>query len=77
MPKKYIDLDTLKYILYDVRKLENLLTRERFEDHDMESLDLFIDSAKEFSDRELYPYLKEMDETPAHHKMEPLWFTSK
>ena len=34
----------------------------------MESLDLFIDSAKEFSDRELYPYFKEMDETPAHHK---------
>ena len=68
MPKKYIDLDTLKYILYDVRKLEDLLTRERFEDHDMESLDLFIDSVKEFSDRELYPYLKEMDETPAHHK---------
>ena len=68
MQKKYIDLDTLKYILYDVRKLEDLLTRERFEDHDMESLDLFIESAKEFSDRELYPYLKEMDETPAHHK---------
>ena len=68
MPKKYIDLDTLKYILYDVRKLENLLARERFEDHDMESLDLFIESAKEFSDRELYPYFKEMDETPAHHK---------
>ena len=63
MQKKYIDLDTLKYILYDVRKLEDLLTRERFEDHDMESLDLFIESAKEFSDRELYPYLKEMDET--------------
>ena len=68
MPKKYIDLDTLKYILYDVRKLENLLTRERFQDHDIESLDLFIESVKEFSDRELYPYLKVMDETPAYHK---------
>jgi alkylation response protein AidB-like acyl-CoA dehydrogenase len=68
MPKKYIDLDTLKYILYDVHKLENLLTRKRFEDHDMESLDLFIESVKEFSDRELYPYLQEMDETPAHYK---------
>ena len=68
MPKKYIDLDTLKYILYDVRKLENLLTRERFQDHDIESLDLFIESVKEFSDRELYPYLKVMDEIPAYHK---------
>ena len=68
MPKKYVDLETLKYILYDIHKLENLLTRERFQEHDMESLDLFINSVKEFSDRELYPYFKEMDETPAYHK---------
>tara|TARA_R110002126_G_scaffold72364_1_gene180863 strand:+ start:19174 stop:20988 length:1815 start_codon:yes stop_codon:yes gene_type:complete len=68
MSKKYVDLETLKYILYDIHKLENLLLRERFQEHDMESLDLFIDSVKEFSDRELYPYFKEMDETPAYHK---------
>ena len=68
MPKKYVDLETLKYILYDIHKLENLLSRERFQEHDLESLDLFIDSVKEFSDRELYPYLQEMDATPAYHK---------
>ncbi len=68
MSKKYVDLETLKYILYDIHKLKDLLVRERFEDHDIESLNLFIDSVKEFSDRELYPYLKEMDETPAYHK---------
>lgn len=68
MSKKYVDLETLKYILYDIHKLENLLTRERFQDHDMESLNLFIDSVKDFSDRDLYPYFKEMDETPAYHK---------
>ena len=68
MSKKYVDLETLKYILYDIHQLENLLSRERFLDHNMESLDLFIDSVKEFSDRELYPYFKEMDETPAYHK---------
>lgn len=68
MPKKYVDVETLKYILYDIHKLENLLSRERFLEHDIESLDLFIDSVKEFSDRELYPYFKEMDETPAYHK---------
>jgi butyryl-CoA dehydrogenase len=68
MPKKYVDLETLKYILYDIHKLENLLTAERFQDHDMESLNLFIDSVKEFSDRELYPYFREMDENPAYHK---------
>lgn len=68
MSNKYIDLETLKYILYDVHNLEDLLSRERFEDHDIGSLDLFLESVKEFSDRELYPYFKEMDETPAYHK---------
>jgi len=68
MPNKYVDLETLKYILYDIHKIEDLLTRERFQEHDIESLDLFINSVKEFSDRELYPYFKEMDETPAYHK---------
>lgn len=68
MSKKYIDLETLKYVLYDIHKLEELLVRERFQDHDMESLNLFMDSVKEFSDRELYPYFREMDETPAYHK---------
>ena len=68
MSNKYIDLETLKYILYDVHNLEDLLSRERFEDHDIDSLDLFLESVKEFSDRELYPYFKEMDETPAYHK---------
>ena len=70
MSKKYVDLETLKYILYDIHKLENLLSRERFQEHDLESLDLFIDSVKEFSDRELYPYFQEMDATPAYHKDE-------
>jgi butyryl-CoA dehydrogenase len=54
--------------LYDVHELEELLKRERFVDHDKESLDMFLDSSKDFADRELFPYFKEMDENPAFHK---------
>lgn len=68
MPKKYVDLETLKYMLYDVHNLEDLLSRDRFQDHDRESLDLFVQSVKEFADREMFPYFKEMDEHPAYHK---------
>lgn len=68
MPQKYVDVDTLKYMLYDVHNLEGLLNRERFQDHDRESLDMFLESVKEFADRELFPYFKEMDEQPAYHK---------
>ena len=68
MANKYVDIDTLKYLLYDVHKLEELLKKERFVDHEKESIDMFLDSSKDFADRELFPYFKEMDENPAYHK---------
>jgi len=68
MADKYVDIDTLKYLLYDVHELEELLKRERFVDHDKESLDMFLESTKDFADRELFPFIKEMDENPAFHK---------
>ncbi|GAA0722913.1 acyl-CoA dehydrogenase [Aquimarina litoralis] len=68
MANQYVDIDTLKFFLYDVHNLEEVLLQERFTDHDRDSLNLFIDSVKEFSDRELFPYFKEMDENPAYHE---------
>ena len=68
MAKEYVDIATLKYLLYQVHGVEDLLTAERFQDYDKDSLDLFINAIKEFSDRELFPYFKEMDETPAIYK---------
>lgn len=68
MAEKYVDLETLKYLLYDVHQLEDLLSRERFQDHDIESLDLYIESVKQFADKEMFPYFQEMDEKPAYHK---------
>ena len=68
MADKYVDMDTLKYMLYDVHNLEGMLDRERFQDHDKESLDLFIDSTKTFADKELFPFMQEVDEKPAYHK---------
>lgn len=68
MAKKYVDLETLKYLLYDVHQLEDLLSRERFQDHDIESLDLYIESVKQFADKEMFPYFREMDEKPAYYK---------
>lgn len=68
MAKNYIDFETLKYLLYDVHQLESLLKEDRYKDHDKASLNLFLDSVKEFSDREMFPYVKEMDENPAYFK---------
>ncbi len=68
MADKYVDIDTLKYLLYDIHQLEELLERDRFQDHDKESIELFMESTKRFADKELFPYIKEVDEKPAYHK---------
>ena len=68
MASKYIDLSTVKFFMNNVQELESVLKKERFVDHDLESVDLFIESVKHFADRELFPYFKEMDDKPAHYK---------
>jgi alkylation response protein AidB-like acyl-CoA dehydrogenase len=68
MANKYIDIDTLKFLLYDVHQLKEVLEKEHFSDHDLESVDMFLNSVKDFSDKELFPYFKEMDDNPAHFK---------
>ena len=68
MASKYIDIKTVKFFMNSVQELEKILNKERFIDHNSESVDLYIDSVKKFADRELFPYFKEMDEKPAHYK---------
>ena len=68
MASKYIDLSTVKFFMNIVQELDTVIDKERFVDHNLDSVDLYIDSVKQFADRELFPYLKEMDEKPAHYK---------
>ena len=50
------------------RKFEKMLNKKRFEDYDKETIDMFLESIKDFSDRELFPVFKEMDEKPAYYE---------
>ncbi|MBT8180346.1 MAG: acyl-CoA dehydrogenase [Eudoraea sp.] len=65
MANQYIDIDALKFLLYEVHDLQNVLDQSRFKDYDQESVDLFLNAVKDFSDRELFPFFREMDEQPA------------
>ena len=62
MKNEYVDIETLKFLLYDVHNVQDLLTKDRFSEYDKTSLDLFLDSVKTFSDNSLFPFIKEMDE---------------
>jgi butyryl-CoA dehydrogenase len=68
MKNEYVDIDTLKFLLFNVHQVENLLSKDRFKEYDKTSIDIFIDSVKSFSDNSLYPYIKDMDEKPSYFK---------
>ncbi|MGC1515912.1 MAG: acyl-CoA dehydrogenase [Maribacter sp.] len=68
MANTYVDLETLKFLLFNVNRLKDVLEQERFSEYDEASIAMMLDSVKDFSDKELYPYFREMDENPAHFK---------
>ncbi|MGI9551828.1 MAG: acyl-CoA dehydrogenase family protein, partial [Aurantibacter sp.] len=68
MANQYIDVETLKFLLYSVHDLQTVLDQPRYADYDEESIDLFLNAVKDFSDKELFPFFREMDAQPAHFK---------
>ena len=70
MKNDYASLDTLKFLMHDVHQSQEILGQGRYTAYDKESANLFLDAIKDFSDSELFPYIQEMDEKPAHYKAE-------
>ena len=66
MPNEYVDIETLKFLLFQVQNVREVLDQERFSEYDEEAIEMFIDSVKDFADKEMFPFFKEMDENPAH-----------
>lgn len=66
----YTNMDTIRFTLFQVHDLERILQLPRFSEYDTSSVHLFLDSVKAFSDKELFPYIKEMDEKPAYYEDE-------
>lgn len=61
----YFNMETLKFLMFNVHNLEDLLSNDRYSAFDKESILLFLQSVADFSDQDLYPIFKEMDEKPA------------
>jgi len=68
MANQYLDLENLKFLLYKVHGLQEVLDQEKYSDYDHDSIDLLLNSVKDFSDKELYPFFREMDQNPAYFK---------
>ena len=63
----YINMDTLRFQLYYAHHLDELLKLPQFADYDIASIDMMLDAIKDFSDKDLYPIYREMDEQPAYY----------
>ena len=63
----YVNMDTLRFQLFHTHQLEELLQLPRFADYDAEAINIMLDAIKDFSDKELYPVYREMDENPVHY----------
>jgi len=61
---EYMNMDTLKFFLHDVHDLSEVLKLDRYADYDAESVDMLLNSQKDYTDKVYYPTYREMDEQP-------------
>lgn len=54
--------------MHEVHGFEEILKAETFVNYDQEGANLFLDAVKDFSDKDLFPFIKAMDEAPASFK---------
>lgn len=65
---EYVNMDTLRFQLEQVHQLDTLFQYPRYQEYDLEAINIFLDAVKDFSDQELYPVFREMDEKPAYYE---------
>ena len=64
MSDKYISMKNLRFLLYDVHNIQDLIEHSYYQDHDRETFDLVLDTAEKIGTDLLYPYHDEMDKNP-------------
>jgi len=65
MADQYCSVENIKFLLNEVHNLEELLKSPRYQDFDVESINLLIDATKDLADKEMFPFFEEMDAKPA------------
>lgn len=66
--QKYIDLDDLRFILEETLDVNPVISNEKYQNYDLENINMMLDAFKEFADRELFPCSSEMDTKPVYFK---------
>ena len=64
---RYTSIEHIKFLLQEVHPLNDLFSLPHFAHLNWEEAWMMIGSAKQFADRDMAPYFREMDEQPAHY----------
>ena len=64
---RFTSMEHLRFLLFDVHRVEDLFVYEHFSHLDAEQAWMIIESAKLLAEQEMFPYFKEMDEMPAKY----------
>ena len=63
----YTSMSHLKFLLQEVHQVNDLFSLEKFSHLNWEQAWMIVESAKLLADRDMAPFFKEMDETPARY----------
>ncbi len=66
MPR-YTRLEHLRFLLREVHPIAEILKLNKFNHLDWEQAWMMVETAKQFADRDMFPFFKSMDEQPAHY----------
>ncbi|MCC6282907.1 MAG: acyl-CoA dehydrogenase family protein, partial [Saprospiraceae bacterium] len=64
---RYTSMEHLRFLLFDVHRVQDLFAYEYFSHLDIEQVAMMVDAAKALADRDMYPFFREMDEQPVHY----------
>ncbi len=67
MAEKFFSEKNLKFTLYNVHNMEELLEHEMFSDYNKESFDMILETAKTIGTNFMYPLYSEMDQNPPEY----------
>lgn len=69
MKRSYIDMNDLRFLLFEVHGIDRLAEHPRFAHvGGREEIEQLLQAAKDIADREMFPFYKEMDSQPVVYK---------
>ena len=68
MPNNFSSIENIRFNVFELHQIQDILQSDYFKDHDQESLDMVLSAVMDVAEKEMYPVFREMDEKPAYYE---------